>query len=69
MFGRDSCGYCKAQFAWLETTDLPYEYLNIEDDAEAKALFNELTAKHELTKVTPITVVGERVSQMLDFHF
>ncbi len=61
MFGRDSCGYCKAQLAWLTTTDLPYEYLNVEEDPQAAALFDELVKKHELTKVTPITVVGERV--------
>jgi glutaredoxin len=61
MFGRDSCGYCKEQLAWLKTTDLPYQYLNVLDDPQAAAWFDELTAKHELTKVTPITVVGERV--------
>ncbi|MBY0309908.1 glutaredoxin family protein [Patescibacteria group bacterium] len=61
IFGRDDCGFCKKQFAWLETTDLPYEYLNIKTDPEAKALFDQLTAKHEISQVTPITVVGERV--------
>ncbi len=61
MFGRDDCGFCKQQFAWLEETGLPYEYLNIVKDESAKALYDQLAAKHELTKVTPITVVGERV--------
>lgn len=61
MFGRDSCGYCKEQFAWLKTTDLQYTYLNVEKDPEAARLFNELAEKHDLTKVTPITVAGERV--------
>jgi glutaredoxin/uncharacterized protein (UPF0333 family) len=61
LFGRDSCGYCKAQIEWLDTTDLPYVYYNVVDDPEAARLFDELTDKHSLTKVTPITVVGERV--------
>lgn len=61
MFGRDSCGYCKEQFAWLKTTDLQYTYLNVEEDPDAARLFTELTDKHDLTKVTPITVAGERV--------
>jgi glutaredoxin/uncharacterized protein (UPF0333 family) len=61
MFGRDGCGYCKEQFAWLKTTDLPYIYLNVTEDDEAARLFTLLTDKHGLTKVTPITVVGEKV--------
>jgi hypothetical protein len=61
MFGRDGCGYCKEQLAWLATTDLPYTYLNVENDPRAASLFDQLVVKHELTKVTPITVVGERV--------
>lgn len=61
MFGRDGCGFCKEQFAWLEEAGLPYEYRNIGDDKEAKELYNQLTAKHDVSKVTPITVVGERV--------
>jgi len=61
MFGRESCGYCKAQLEWLEGADLPYVYLNVLDDPQAAVLFDQIVAKHELTKVTPITVVGERV--------
>ncbi len=61
MFGRDSCGYCQEQFAWLKSTGLPYVYLNVIEDDEAARLFGELVKKHDLTKVTPITVVGERV--------
>jgi glutaredoxin len=61
MFGRDDCGFCKKQKAYMEEMGIAYTYLNIVDDPAAKALYNELTAKHELTKVTPITVIGERV--------
>ena len=61
MFGRDDCGFCKKQFAWMEEEGLPYEYLNIITDEYAKDLYNQVVEKHELSKVTPITVIGERV--------
>lgn len=61
MFGRDDCGFCKEQFKYLFDEDITYEYLNITKDDEAKRLYNEITAKHEISKVTPITVIGETV--------
>lgn len=61
MFGRDDCGFCQAQSAWMQETGIEYIYLNIVTDAEAKRLYNEVTAKHEVSKVTPVTVIGERV--------
>ncbi len=61
MFGRDDCGFCKEQFKYLFDEDISYEYLNITENEEAKRLYNEVTAKHEISKVTPITVVGETV--------
>lgn len=61
MFGRDDCGFCKQQFEWLKDEGISYEYLNIVKDDYAKDLYNQIAEKHELTKVTPITVIGERV--------
>lgn len=61
VFGRDTCGYCKALFAYLKEESVAYQYLNIETDENAAKLYDEVTAKHDITKVTPITVVGERV--------
>lgn len=61
MFGRDDCGFCKQQFAYLEEENIPVVYLNIVDDEEASRLYDEVTAKHSVSKVTPITVIGERV--------
>lgn len=61
MFGRDDCGFCKAQFKWMEEEGINYEYLNILTDKNAKNLYNQVAAKHEVSKVTPITVIGERV--------
>jgi len=61
MFGRDDCGFCKKQKEFFEAENIPYVYLNIVTDAGAKDLYNQVVAKHELTKVTPITVIGERV--------
>ncbi|MAZ30395.1 glutaredoxin [bacterium] len=61
MFGRDDCGFCKKQFVWLETEGITYQYLNIAEDAEARVLYDAITEKHAAPKVTPVTVVGERV--------
>jgi glutaredoxin/cytochrome c biogenesis protein CcdA len=61
MFGREDCGFCKAQVAFLEDEEIPFVYLNIVTDPEAAALYDAVTAKHEISKVTPVTVIGERV--------
>lgn len=61
VFGRDTCGFCKEEFAFLTDEKLPFVYLNLNEDEAAARLYDEVTAKHSLTKVTPITVVGERV--------
>ena len=61
MFGRDDCGFCKKQFAYLEKEGIAYEYLNIVDDERARVLFNQIAEKHETSKVTPLTVIGHTV--------
>jgi glutaredoxin/cytochrome c biogenesis protein CcdA len=61
MFGRDDCGFCKAQSAWLNEEGISYEYLNILTDDQANQWYNQVAEKHEVSKVTPITVIGERV--------
>lgn len=60
MLGRDDCGFCKQQVEWMVEAGIQYEYLNIIDDDEAARLFDEITAKHDTSKVTPLTIVGER---------
>ena len=59
MFGRDDCGFCKKQKEFFAQEDITYVYLNIVTDELAKNLYNQVVEKHELTKVTPITVIGE----------
>lgn len=61
VFGRDTCGFCKELFAYLEEEKISFDYLNIETDSEAKLLYNQVAEKHGVTKVTPITVVGEDI--------
>jgi glutaredoxin/cytochrome c biogenesis protein CcdA len=61
MFGRDDCGFCKAQFEFMDEENLNYEYLNIVASDEAKELYNQVTAKHDVAKVTPISIIGERI--------
>lgn len=61
MFGRDDCGFCKKQFEFLNNEELPYIYYNIVTDEKARADYNAVTEKHSAPKVTPVTVIGERV--------
>lgn len=61
MFGRDDCGFCQAQFEYLAEEGIQYRYLNIVENLEAKEYYDKVTEKHGVPKVTPVTVVGERV--------
>lgn len=60
MLGRDDCGFCKAQVEWMETEGVTYEYLDIIEDDEAARLFSAIAEKHDTSKVTPLTIIGER---------
>lgn len=61
LLGRDDCGFCQKEFAWLEEEGINYEYLNIVKDEAASQFFVALAEKHDISKVTPMTVVGERI--------
>lgn len=61
MFGRDDCGFCKKQKEFMADENISYVYLNIVTDPQARALYDAVVTKHELSKVTPITVIGGRV--------
>ena len=61
VFGRDDCGFCKELFAYLTEEEIPFNYLNIIDDEKASALYDQVTEKHQLSKVTPVIVIGEKV--------
>jgi len=61
MLGRDDCGFCQKQHEWLQQEGVTYEYLNIITDEEAARLFTAIAEKHGTSKVTPLTVIGERV--------
>ncbi len=61
MFGRDDCVFCISQIEWMDEKGIDYIYLNITGDDVARDLYNKFTNKHELAKITPITVVGNQV--------
>ena len=58
LFGRDDCGFCKKEKEWLVSEGIPFVYLNILTDPAAKGLYNQVVAKHSMSKVTPVTVIG-----------
>lgn len=63
VFGRDDCKFCLAEKDFLEANNADWVYLNVTDDDNAKVLFNQITKKHDISKVTPVTVVGSAVLQ------
>lgn len=63
VFGRDDCGYCQAEKAFFDNQSATWEYLNVVEDPAATELFYQVVEKHDLPKVTPVTVVGTRVWQ------
>lgn len=67
VFGRDDCGFCKAELEYLtrydsdETVDVVY--LNVITDPAAAQLLKSVTQKHGLPLVTPTTIIGPVVLQ------
>ncbi len=71
FFGRNDCGHCAEEKAFLSTyleshSGVSYQYFNVTEDASAKALYEQVLAKHELSHVTPVTVIGDQVFQGFD---
>ena len=65
VFWREGCGHCQRELVFLkrlqrESGSIFVRKLNVED-ADDRLLFDILTEKLKLPKVTPITVVGRRV--------
>lgn len=68
FFGRDDCTHCAAEKEFFAdflsvTPGVRLEYRNVMTDDSAAALFDQVLEKHELSHVTPVTVVGEFVLQ------
>lgn len=63
VFGRDDCSFCKAELQFLHDNNLPYQYLNVVEDEKAAQLFHQIAEKHDLSKVTPLSVIGVEVIQ------
>lgn len=63
MFGRDDCKFCKAEKAFLDDNNVEWTFLNVTEDGYADELFSQITEKHDISKVTPVTVIGGVVLQ------
>jgi thiol-disulfide isomerase/thioredoxin len=64
LFWREECGHCKREKEFLsqlqkELPHLKVKLLNI-DQPEIRQLFDALTDKFHLAKVTPITLIGQK---------
>jgi glutaredoxin len=68
FFGREDCGFCKAEKKFLASylsahPSVVMEYYDIVKDAKAKELFVKITEANGLPKVTPLTLVGGKIIQ------
>lgn len=66
FFGRDDCGHCADEKAFLTEQGHPFEYLNVVKDERANALYERVLEKHGMPHVTPVTVIGASVFQGFD---
>ncbi len=71
FFGRDDCRFCVAEKEFMaglaeQRTDFNFIYYNIGKDKESKSLFDRLVESRELPKVTPVTLIGEKLIQGFD---
>ena len=73
VFQRDDCTFCKAEKAFLESleprkAELGYEVvmLDIVNDEEANALYQQVTTLKKVPRITPITVIGDTLIQGFD---
>ena len=67
LFGREDCSFCEEEQSFLENLlserdDFHLIYLDI-DNLEIKQKFTQLTEIYNLTKATPITLVGNSIIQ------
>ena len=71
FFGRDDCKFCVAEKKFMaelakQRSDFEFIYYNIAEDKEAKSLFDRLLESRDLPKVTPVTLIGEKLIQGFD---
>lgn len=65
VFVRDGCQHCKDEEAFLATLsntfpDIKITYLRLENPDDRKQ-WEQFTRKHEISKVTPLTLIGNRL--------
>jgi cytochrome c biogenesis protein CcdA len=64
LFEREGCGHCRKERAFLEELQrsmpgLEVQWMSLEEP-EVRELFDTFTARYDLPKVTPITIVGRK---------
>ncbi len=61
VFVRDGCGHCANEKEYLKDFEGIEARLVDINTADGRALFNQVTNKYEIDKVTPITLVGNEI--------
>ncbi len=72
FFGREDCKFCQKEKQFLKDLSLEMEievfYYDVVKDESAKKLFEEVTKVNNLSRVTPLTLVGGKVIQGFDVY-
>jgi len=68
FFGREDCRFCLMEEEFLadlskERSDFNIVYYDIKNNKESKNLFDELAESKEISKVTPLTLIGGNLIQ------
>lgn len=70
FFGREDCKFCQKEKQFLDDlsleVDIDIRYYDVAKDDSAKKLFEEITSVNNLSRVTPLTLVGGKVVQGFD---
>ncbi|WP_227979942.1 glutaredoxin family protein [Nocardia spumae] len=77
VYGRPGCQQCKQTTRKLDKANVPYTYVDVDDDAVAGALVDIYAARNPGPKSLPLVVVGdvywfgfrhERIARLADIH-
>lgn len=64
VFGTKTCGFCKVEKQWLESKNIKYKYVDIDEEEEAKLYLQDILQSVSV----PVTVIvkGDPGTQVVD---
>jgi len=65
IYGTTNCAFCKTEKQWLDSKNVPYTYINLDEDESAR-MFMQVTLDLSMVPVTMVTD-GDEVTIVLGF--